>query len=57
MNELKFYLLMNNKWNELNSVPDDVMVYKHIILYENVNGFFQPIGIGLYQTKRINKIN
>ena len=48
MNELKFYLLLNNKWHELDFVPDDVMVYKHTILYENVNGFFQPIGIGLY---------
>lgn len=48
MNTLKIFLLSNNKWNELDSIPKTVMNFKHIILYDNVNGIFQPIGIGLY---------
>jgi hypothetical protein len=48
MNELKFFILNGNEWKKLESTPENVMNYKHVILYNNVNGFFQPIGIGLY---------
>ena len=48
MNNLNYYILKNNRWEKLDFTPETIMNFKHVILYDNVNGFFQPIGIGLY---------
>ena len=48
MNNLNYYTLKNNRWEKLDFTPDTIMNFKHVILYNEVNGLFQPIGIGLY---------